>query len=276
MNDFQVRSRGFRIHDVASVNLHGVSAVRTAGVPGCDEDLVRLYVVRRGTWTLGGLRDLDEHDVSAGQFFFRHFGQAPSFETTPRTTASILYLPTPALAPLLRGRSASGPADSAELRLLLAHTNMLQENMSGLSPVGVRTAYNVLVELAGAVLLGRFDDVEPLLAPALAQAAKGIVDRRLADPELSTTMLARELHVSPRTLQRAFAVAGESVTAYIRHQRLERARNVLNTPFTRLSVSQLAAHWHFTDSSHFIRAFKKQYGQTPAEYARSRRSGTAS
>ncbi|WP_328825912.1 helix-turn-helix domain-containing protein [Streptomyces ureilyticus] len=35
------------------------------------------------------------------------------------------------------------------------------------------------------------------------------------------------------------------------------------------SVSELAACWHFADNSHFTRFFKKQYGQTPAEYARS-------
>ncbi|MFJ8795146.1 AraC family transcriptional regulator [Streptomyces sp. NPDC102462] len=33
--------------------------------------------------------------------------------------------------------------------------------------------------------------------------------------------------------------------------------------------NQLAAHWQFADSSHFIRAFRKRYGQTPAQFARS-------
>jgi hypothetical protein len=53
-------------------------------------------------------------------------------------------------------------------------------------------------ELAKAVARSSFDDVEPLLAPALAQAAKDLADSRLADPELSTAMLARELNVSVR------------------------------------------------------------------------------
>ncbi|MFC3892854.1 helix-turn-helix domain-containing protein [Lentzea rhizosphaerae] len=34
-------------------------------------------------------------------------------------------------------------------------------------------------------------------------------------------------------------------------------------------LSGLAARWQFADSSYFIRAFKKHYGQTPTEYARS-------
>jgi AraC-like DNA-binding protein len=42
-----------------------------------------------------------------------------------------------------------------------------------------------------------------------------------------------------------------------------------------LSISELAAYWQFTDSSHFARAFKKRYGQPPSEYARSTGPGEA-
>jgi AraC family transcriptional regulator, positive regulator of tynA and feaB len=89
-----------------------------------------------------------------------------------------------------------------------------------------------------------FDDMEPLLAPALAQAAKDLADSR-------------------------FTITGESVTTYIRQRRLEEARLALTSPAGRLSVSDLAAHWQFADSSHFIRTFKKHYGQTPTDHARS-------
>ncbi|MFD9187312.1 helix-turn-helix domain-containing protein [Streptomyces phaeochromogenes] len=150
-------------------------------------------------------------------------------------------------------------------------SNMVHATMADLSPAGVEAAHGSLIELAKAVALHRFDDVEPRLAPALAQAAKDLANGQLADPELSPPMLARQLNVSVRTLQRTFATTGESATAYIRHRRLEEARLALTTPSGRLSVSELAAHWQFADSSHFIRAFKKRYGQTPTEYARSTR-----
>jgi AraC-like DNA-binding protein len=65
------------------------------------------------------------------------------------------------------------------------------------------------------------------------------------------------------------------VTAYIRQRRLEEARLALTAPSGRLSVSDLAAHWQFADSSHFIRAFKKLYGRTPTDSpAQPRRPGT--
>lgn len=88
-------------------------------------------------------------------------------------------------------------------------------------------------------------------------------------------MLAGKLNVSIRTLQRAFSAAGESVMAYIRRRRLEEARLALTAPSGRLSVTELAARWQFADSSHFIRAFKKHYGRTPTDYARSTPSAGA-
>jgi AraC family transcriptional regulator, positive regulator of tynA and feaB len=95
-----------------------------------------------------------------------------------------------------------------------------------------------------------------------------IADSHLTHPELSPRSLARELNVSVRTLHRAFAMAGEPVAAYIRRRRLEQAQLELAAPLHRPSVSEVAARWQFTDSSHFTRAFKNKYAQTPAEFAR--------
>ncbi|GHH60711.1 AraC-like DNA-binding protein [Streptomyces umbrinus] len=269
--DFRVKGRVSKVRDVAITDVHGVSAIRTAGTPGGVEDQVRMYMVRRGAWTLGGSRDDAEHTIQGGQFLLRHVGRPSHFETVPHTTAQVLVLPAAMLKPLLGNRIMTGSADSAEVRLLAAHSSMVHATMSDLSPAGVEAAHSSLIELAKAVALHRFDDVEPRLAPALAQAAKDLANSQLADPELSPPMLARELNVSVRTLQRAFATTGESATSYIRHRRLEEARLALTTSSGRLSVSELAAHWQFADSSHFIRAFKKRYGQTPTEYARSTR-----
>ncbi|MFJ3639716.1 helix-turn-helix domain-containing protein [Streptomyces sp. NPDC090108] len=105
----------------------------------------------------------------------------------------------------------------------------------------------------------------------LVRIMEDLADARLADPELSPETLARELHVSVRTLQRAFAVTDESIMSYVRRKRLEEARLALAGAARGLSLSELAAYWQFSDRSHFIRAFKKQYGRTPAEYARSSR-----
>ncbi|MFF1956989.1 helix-turn-helix domain-containing protein [Streptomyces sp. NPDC058220] len=31
-----------------------------------------------------------------------------------------------------------------------------------------------------------------------------------------------------------------------------------------LTVSEIAARWHFADASHFVRSFKKRHGVTPS------------
>jgi AraC-like DNA-binding protein len=94
-----------------------------------------------------------------------------------------------------------------------------------------------------------------------------VADGRLADPGLSPSWLARELNVSVRTLHRAFAAAGESVGAYVRRRQPEEARAELAVPDVRRSVSEVAARWQFADGSHFVRAFRKRYGETPSQFA---------
>nr|WSW47181.1 helix-turn-helix domain-containing protein [Streptomyces sp. NBC_01001] len=268
IGDFRVKGKVAKVHGAAIADLHAASATRTADVPGGDQDLVAMYVVRSGAWTLGGPSGYGDQTVSAGQFLVRHLGRLTAFETTAHLTAKFLVLPPGELKPLLGNRVVTGPADSAEVRLLTALAYMIHMTVADLGPAGVAAAQGTLIELTKAVVKGRFDDVEPRLAPALTQAAKDLADRRLADPELSPAMLARELNVSVRTLHRAFAAVGEQVSTYIRHRRLHEARLALVSPSGRLSISELAAHWQFADGSHFTRAFKKHYGQTPTECAR--------
>ncbi|RAG85531.1 DNA-binding protein [Streptacidiphilus pinicola] len=249
--DFRVRSRAVRVDDVAVTDLRGASVIRTEGPLGGPEDVVRLYVVKRGAWTLGGGHDGTERTVSAGQFLLKHIGRPQHFATVADTTAKVLVLPAPMLTPLLGNRAVTGAAGTAEVRLLTAHTNMLYQTMHDLGPAGAQAAHSTLIELA--------------------RAARELADGRLTDPGLSAAVLARDLNVSVRTLQRAFAATGESVISYIRRRRLEEARLALAAPSRRLSISELAAHWQFSDSSHFIRTFKKHYGSTPSEYARSQK-----
>ncbi|MET0496626.1 MAG: helix-turn-helix domain-containing protein [Actinoplanes sp.] len=263
--DFRLRLRATKVRDVVITGIDSESATRTADGPSYDADQVRLWLVYDGAWSLGSSRDTVEHTVTAGQFLLKHAGPMPHFALPPYTKAQCIVLPAAPFAPLLGGRGITGPADAAEVRLLMAHANMVQNVLPDLSPVGVRAAQDTLIELATSVAQHGFDDADARLAPPLAQAAKDLAEQWLTNPELSPAMLARELNVSMRTLQRAFAALGESVTAHIRERRLEAARRAL--PATRLGVSEIAAHWQFADGSHFSRAFKQRYGLTPTEYA---------
>jgi AraC family transcriptional regulator, positive regulator of tynA and feaB len=154
-------------------DIRGASAIRTEGPLSGVEVLVRMYVVEHGAWTLGSSHDPAQQTVSAGGFLLRHVGRPSHFETAPHTTARVLVLPAAMLKPMLGGRIITGPADSAEARLLMAHANMVYTTMPELSPAGVQAAHSTLIELVKAVARGCLDDVEPPLAPALARAAQG-------------------------------------------------------------------------------------------------------
>ncbi|GAB7045502.1 helix-turn-helix domain-containing protein [Catenuloplanes indicus] len=225
-----------------------------------------MWLVRRGQWALGDSRANTELTAPAGGFVLRHVGRLSHFATPPHTTAQIFVLPGAALKPLLRDRVVTGSATSAGVRLLVAHASMVHRTLPALGPAGVDAARDTLVELARAVARQGLDAADPRLAPTLAQAAKDLAARRLTDPGLSPVMMAHELNVSVRTLQRAFAAENQQVATWIPDRRLDRARAALAE--NRWSISEIAARWQFADDSHFIRTFKKRYGRTPAEYAR--------
>lgn len=91
------------------------------------------------------------------------------------------------------------------------------------------------------------------------------VDRNLSDPELSPGRIADQFGISVRYLHKLFVQFGTSFSAHVTSERLKRIRWDLEmSSGRRPSVSLLAYRWGFNDLSTFHRAFKKQFGCTPA------------
>lgn len=268
--EFRISAKSVQIDDVVISNVYSASYVGRTAADREADDQVLMHLMRQGSWRFarpdGRGADVT---VPAGAFIVRDDGPPWQFDVGRGVTSEVLMLPASVARPLLGGgQPVVGSARWAEMRVLMAHAHMVSETAFDLTPEGVQGARDALLELVKGAMRREFDDVEPRLAPALARAAMEIADARLTDPELSPASLARQLNVSVRTLHRAFAAAGEPVAAYIRRRRLERARLELAAPLRRPGVAEVAARWQFADSSHFIRAFKNQYGQTPAEFAR--------
>lgn len=272
--DFRMRARAVTVHDALIADVHSESLAGTnTRSPQHEDEQVVLHVVRHRTWRFTRPGQ-GERTVGAGHFMLHRSGP-PTHEEARGTTATVLLLPAAPLAPLIQDRLVAGPAGSAALRLLLGQINLLDGLAPDLTPAGALAARNALIELVKGVLREQPDSTEPQLGPALAQAARDLAERRLADPDLTPATLARELHVSVRTLHRAFAATDETPAAYIRHRRLAHARHALLAPAPhRPTVAELAARWHFSDSSHFVRAFRRRYGCTPGEVARASEART--
>lgn len=90
-----------------------------------------------------------------------------------------------------------------------------------------------------------------------ANAAKG----------LTVESIARTVAMSPSHFAHRFrAVASTSPIQYLRHVRLERARELLLTDGS--GASEVATRVGYASPSHFSRDFKRHFGVAPASYAR--------
>ena len=108
---------------------------------------------------------------------------------------------------------------------------------------------------------------EHLPTESLRRNAQRLIDESLTHPNLSPVLLAKRMSISVRHLYRLFEEEGDSVCRYIQRSRLIRSASDLGNPHLREeSITSIAYKWGFTDSSHFSRAFKKQFEQSPKDY----------
>lgn len=127
------------------------------------------------------------------------------------------------------------------------------------------------MDLLRALLAASMDANQIIADPgwALRQRIYDYIDAHLADPELTPAHLARASHVSIRKLHALFQDHGTTVNGYIRSRRLEKCYLTLCDPTQgQATVAAIGARWGFTDSSHFNRAFKHFYRETPGSVRR--------
>lgn len=122
----------------------------------------------------------------------------------------------------------------------------------------------------GALLAAALEPAGPTAnAPSrdLYQQALTWMRERLDRPGLRSTDVAQALSVSPRSLQRAFSSAGDTVAARWRRLRLEQARQLLSQRrLATLSVAEIGRRCGYTDASHFIRDFQREARVTPQRW----------
>ena len=107
----------------------------------------------------------------------------------------------------------------------------------------------------------RLERTESEPNPAGVAFARGQIDA------IATPSAANPPHSADSTIP---GVVSRALDAFRRGWEAEFGDGALTAPPPgRLSVSELTAHWQFSDSRHFIPALKKRHGRTPTEYARS-------
>ncbi len=109
-------------------------------------------------------------------------------------------------------------------------------------------------------------DIEECLGQdeVMLQAALRILEDRLNDPP-TVTELARSIGTHEKRLLRIFrSQLGTTVSAYIRHSRMELARRLLRNDT--INIEEVAAQAGFTNAANFSTAFRRDEGISPRQY----------
>lgn len=237
--------------------------------------------------TLGDALSIAERYVGlrTSQLRFRHYieGDQAVFELSDTLPAGVLrafvtealFTALVQIARTLLGRAITGMAEMAfaepkyfqgfahlipgpvrfrqPASRLLFSVNLLDESLLMADAVAARQAV-LLCEAE----LSKLDDVSTLLSSVRHQMRS----RRAGFPTL--TELARERHVSPRTLKRQLAAHGTSFQRILDELRRDCAVDLLESEA--MTIEHIAERLGYSDASNFNRAFQRWLGMSPRAF----------
>ena len=125
-----------------------------------------------------------------------------------------------------------------------------------------------LVELL-ALALDRRSEVSQGVGSSVRMAhrrrAEEVIRRNLSEGAMSPETVAEACGISKRYLHELFADVNYTVSQFMREQRLQAARDVLQMPNPG-PMSDIAYRFGFSDQAQFSRLFKAMFGQTPSGF----------
>lgn len=225
---------------------------------------------------LSGSQDLeiDGHDVhlEQGAFTFASIGKSMMRAAGDNVVAATLHIPSDIVrryinAPeRLYGRVFPGHGLAGNVSGMMR--SMLEmERSQSLSAVGGRLSLHLLdlFGLCSAAL--PVEEGKDRANDDRVHRIRSYVSSNIHEPELSVAAVAEHFGLSSRYIHMMFARDNDTLSSFIRHQRLERCRAELEDPAKRSrSISDLAFGWGFNDLSHFCRAFRRTYGVSARDY----------
>ncbi|WP_331769253.1 helix-turn-helix domain-containing protein (plasmid) [Embleya sp. NBC_00888] len=187
-------------------------------------------------------------------------------------------LPLPAgRADALFARQVSGREGIASL--LVGFLVQLTEDTRSYGPADGPRLGTVLVDLVTA-LFAQLLEAEGALGTEARQRTlilriQEFIQQNLTDPQLSPGTVAAAHHISLSYLHRLFRERDTTVASSIRRQRLERCyRDLTDSSMSALAIHAIAARWGFSDTTHFSRVFRHEYGMTPRDCRKGEGAGT--
>ncbi|MEU9126311.1 AraC family transcriptional regulator [Streptomyces sp. NPDC048506] len=273
--DFRAELRSLQLGPISVVptKVQPVTGLRTAKlIRPSDPECYTLALLLRGTL---GIRHAGQEAVHGAQEMYVVDTSRP-WEAVAGSVTSVgmgvpkELLPFPPssvdrfLARSLSGRDGIGG-------LLAQFLTRLATDTTSYRPADTARLGTVALDLLTATLahhLEADDQVPPEShRRALILRIQGFIHRHLADPDLRPPAIAAAHHISTSYLHSLFQHEETSVAAWIRRQRLERARRELADPTWRTTpIHAIAARCGFARAADFTRAFRTAYGMPPNDY----------
>lgn len=157
----------------------------------------------------------------------------------------------------ISGRSQIGALASSVLRSAVSidvPKDTISSNRLGISMVDILAS---AIEME----LSEHSDIGGRQAQLLSKAKK-YIQANLDEPDLNLETISQALHVSARTLSRAFTSENTTVIKWLWKERLEAGYTALSEGRA-TQVFEVAHGCGFTSGSHFSRLFKERYGVLP-------------
>ena len=186
----------------------------------------------------------------------------------------MLTLPRQRLAPLVPGLEDAFmrpvPRDTEALQLLARYIRTFDDQQSLATPELRSLVVNHVYDLV-ALALGPTRDAAATangrgVRAVRLHAIKTEILNSLNRHELSLAGLAARHGVTPRHVQMLFESDGTTFSRFLLDQRLARAHRMLSNPrLAERTISAIAYEAGFGDLSHFNRAFRRRYGETPSD-----------
>jgi AraC-like DNA-binding protein len=192
----------------------------------------------------------------------------------PTLQCAILTLSRQTLLPLVPGLEDAFmqpvPRDTEALQLLMRYVRLFDDQQSLVTGQMRHLVVNHVYDLV-ALALGATRDAAAIakgrgVRAARLHAIKTEILNSSNRHDLSLAGLAARYRVTPRYVQMLFESEDTTFSRFLLDQRLARAHRMLSDPrLAQRTISAIAYEAGFSDLSHFNRAFRRRYGESPSD-----------
>jgi AraC-like DNA-binding protein len=192
----------------------------------------------------------------------------------PASSYLAVVLPHDVVVPMVRDPGGllarKIPGSNQSIRLLSGYLNAIENSGEDLSKDVVRLISTHIVDLVGSALgtTGDYGEMAHKRGMRVARLLmiKEAIAANYTSPSLTIGSVAKRAGISPRYIRRLFEEEETTFTQYIRNLRLDRAHRLLTADsFSMQPITAIAFEAGFSDISHFNRAFKIRFHETPSD-----------